>query len=1019
MKKLLCLPISLFAVYAFAQVDVKGKVVMGDSQEPVAYAEVTSVENPQETTMTDADGNFNLHLTADAGTLNILSMEGVSTSILYEGNDNLTITLDPTQFRLNDIVAIGYGNVDKADLSTAVGQVKNLETISDRPVTNLSEFLQGNIAGVTVLSQGGDPTASPEITIRGKGTFNTEPVLYVVDGVPYSGPAINPTDIESVSILKDAAAASIYGAQAAGGVIVINTKKGKSGKPQINLNVSTSFNEVNNLPTPLNAQQQADTYILAAQNAGEQPNEAHLASKNPWGQVTRTNWLEEIFRTGMMNRVSVDMSGATDNLNYFTSVEYLDKEGVLLGTDFKRLAVRSKGDIDITDNLKTGVNLYYSHSDAKGTNTNSGYSGTILNAMWMPSAAPVYDEKGNYHGTVPNELVDYAGAYGEVYNPVAQLLRPTVTSPLKNFNGTGYISYEIIDGLSAKSTIGYNTENNHYKRFIPRIPELGRTDPQNYLHESFSESSKWTWDNQLSYDQTFERHSINLTAIHSAQEEIYDYSYQQGRNFSSEEPFNQYMEAAGELYDTPVNTHDVIRFNSVIGRLMYDFGKKYYLTASIRRDETSKANPEGDFQTGIFPAFSGAWRISKEDFFNSSFINELKIRGSWGKLGNVYPLSAYPYDVPLRRGNVVLGADGTYDYQGVYAALQSNPNISWEKTTSYDIGLDAELFHRNLTFTFDYYQKITEDLILEGLPDHHIGLDASKVNGGEVKNTGFEFSVNYLGQTETFNYNIGANLNINNNELVNLDGYAFGDIDYIAHGNNVRGTLYPYQTGVGQSLYSYFLIPHMGLFQSQEDVNNHTDSNGNLIQPDAKAGDIKFKDVNGDGTIDNKDKVYKGSYNPDFTYAINLGFEYKGFDFKALVQGVSGVEVFNAFKYETYNASLNGFNLDSRVLDAWSPTNTGSHIPRISTKDDNQNFGKASDWYLEDGSYVRLKNVTIGYTLPKFSEWLNQARIYVSAENLFTITDYSGMDPEVGGIGLDNGQYPLSKVYSFGFNINF
>lgn len=996
-------------------------IVVDELQDAIPGVSV-AVKGSDIGTITNINGKYSIKV--PVGESLVFSFIGMKAQeIVVSGQSIINITMQPEDVQIDEIVAIGYGSSKKSDITTSVSQLGDIDKSTERPVSTLQDFMQGKVAGVTVSQNGGDPTASPDVYIRGRGSVNDEPVLYIVDGLPYTGPALNPNDIESVSILKDAAASSIYGAQAAGGVIVIKTKKGRQGQAHINLNMSTSYNVPTNLPTPLNAKEQSQVYTIAAQNDAVAVNSAHNPTLNPWGQVSRTNWIDEIFRTGRIKRVSLDVSGASEKINYYTSAEYLTKEGILLGTKSERYAVRSKGDIYLTENITAGVNLYYSRTQAKGTGTKSGYAGTILNAIYMPSAASVYDNNGNYGGVVPQSLVKFAGAYGEVYNPVAQLLRPTESSPLDNFNGTAYLSYNIINGLKIRTAFAYNITQNHFKRFVPRIPEIGRANEQNYLYESRTNRMAWTWDNQITYNKIFGRHSINLTLVHSAQESNYDYFFIEGRNFSSEESFNQFMSAAGEIYGSPADNKYKVRNNSLIGRFMYNYAQRYYLSANIRRDETSKLNPNDDYQIGIFPAFSVAWRISKENFFDIPFINELKIRASWGKVGNVSPLAPYAFDATLSTNKVIIGKDGKLDSQAIYADVQSNSKLKWETTESYDIGLDAEFFNNKLSLIFDYFNKTTKDLLLKGLPDKHQGSKPSYVNGGVVENKGFELSIDFNNNIGSdFEYNFGVNFSMIKNELVNLDGYSINGVEYIVNKENVRSTLYPYTTDksmIGHELYSYYLVPQVGIFQTQAEIDSYTDAKGNKIQPNAKPGDFKFQDTNQDGTIDDKDKVYSGSYMPDFTYGFNISLRYKRLDISMLFQGVQGVKIFNAYKYETYNAGLQGFNLDNRVLNAWSENNTGSDIPRLSTKDANHNFGTTSDWYLEDGSYFRLKNLTIGFTLPKFTSLISNAKVYISAENVFTLTKYSGMNPEVGYNGMDNGRYPLSKIFSMGLNIKF
>ncbi|SFW27562.1 SusC/RagA family TonB-linked outer membrane protein [Cellulophaga fucicola] len=999
-----------------AQVTVKGTVVSNADGMPISGAAITIKGKTTTGTATDFDGNFLLELKEENGVLVISSLGFASKEIAYSGNQTVSIGLDEATNSLDEVVLIGYGSTKKGDLTSAIGSATNVGTITSRPVTNYKEFLQGNIAGVTVLSSGGDPTSTASIKIRGIGTLNSEAPLVVVDGLPYSGPEINPNDIASISVLKDAASAAIYGAQAASGVIVIETKKGKVGKPRLSVNYYTGIKTAANLPTPLTAQQQSEVYNLAADNAGTPRQSAHDAAQNPYGQENRTNWIDAIFRDAVVNNLNVDLSGAGDKYNYYTSFAFRDREGVLEGTSSQNYSLRLKSDFNITDKITVGENIYFSRDEAYGTNTDNPYSGTIINAIYMPSASPTRYEDGSFAGVVPESLSQFAGAYGDVYNPLSLLLRPTKESPSTFINANVYFKYDLLDGLSFKSSYSYSYRDSKRKEFYPRVPELGRSNSQNTLLQENSTQNKWIWDNQLTYNKTFGDHSLNATAIYSAQNTKGDFISLRGTGFSSEESFNQYLQNA-ELLNKPSNNPFEEALTSAIGRVMYNYKSKYYISGSIRTDESSRLAEEN--QTDTFTSVSAGWRISNESFFNVDAINDLKFRASWGEIGNIQSIRGYyPFDVPVASGNVVMGENGAYfDTVGSYVQRNANRNLKWETSESLDIGLDAALFNNSLSLTVDYFEKTTKGMIIPGLADVNQGIDPADVNGGQVKNTGLEVSATYTNTNGELNYSINANATSIKNELENLDGYASIGQDVFYHSDNVRSVLVPYQTKVGGALYTPYLIPQLGIFNTQAEIDAHS-KDGNLIQPNAQPGDFKFQDTNNDGKIGSEDRVYFDSYQPKITYNLGANLDYKGFDLGIILQGVGGVKAFNGYKFTTYNAALSGYNLDNRVLDAWSPTNTNASIPIISTKDDNKNFGTASSWYLEDASYVRIKNISLGYTFSnKVMDKLSQGsslRMYVSGENLVTFTNYSGLDPEVGGKGLDIAKYPVAKTFTLG-----
>lgn len=1004
----------------FSQTTIKGTVV--SKTDGMAIPDVSIIPNGQTSigTATDFNGNFILEIDSIKGALSFSALGFETKQIYYNNSSVIKIELDEALSNLDEVLLIGYGTAKKGDITSAISKVENIETIASRPVNNFIDFLQGNVSGVTVLQNGGDPSSSGKIVIRGTGSLNpdSENVLTVVDGVPYYGPAINPNDIASVSVLKDGAASSVYGALASSGVILIETKKGKTGKPRISIDTYTGFKSVTNLPTALNAKQQADIYDIAADNAGDPRQSAHNALQNPWGQTTRTNWIDAIFRDALTVNVNANISGAGEDYNYLTSFSHNTTEGVLLGTESERYSFRIKSDFDLSNKFVIGENVYFSQTNAVGANTSSGYSGTIINSIYMPSAAPIRDETGKFHGVVPFNLSQFAGAYGDVFNPVALLLRPTENRPSTYINANVYLDYKIATGLKFKTSFSYATTHRGIKKFEPVRPELGRTNLTNSLTQSNSVDNTWIWDNQLSYIKSFGNHNLDLTTIHSAQSQKFESLSQRGENFSSEEPFNQFLENASVIR-IPFSNAFERALRSIIGRVMYNYDNRYYVSGSYRQDESSRlflTNQKDEFYSATL-----AWRISNEKIFKNELINDLKLRASFGQQGNINSVESYSFDIPLGSGIEIIGENGDRENRSVFERIRSNPDLTWETSESINLGVDALLIKNTLSFTIDYFEKRTKDMLLPDNGYVHIGLAAGIVNGGEILNKGLEFNINYQNNIGDLKFSVNANaFSLLKNELISLNGSSDTYDSPQTDDTSVRQVLRPFRSKVGEELFSYFLVPYQGIFQNQAEIDTYT-NDGNLIQPNARPGDFKFSDSNNDGQITADDRVYMGSYQPDFTYNIGLNLEYKGLDLHMIVQGVSGSKVYNGYKYSTYNASLQGYNLDNNVLNAWTPTHTNTDIPRISTKDDNSNFGTNSSWYLENASYLRLKNVTIGFNFPdNVLDTLIQdssLRIYVSAENLFTITDYTGIDPEVGGFGLDVARYPISRTISAGLSL--
>jgi TonB-linked SusC/RagA family outer membrane protein len=1001
---------------SFAQTTLTGKVTDA-GQMPIVGATIY-IEGTIIGTTSSIDGDFSLETNVAEGNL-VVSFIGYTTLKLpFNSSQNFAIVLDEDQTSLDEVMVIGYGSSKKRDLTNAVSSVSFLEQIANRPVSNFNDFLQGNVAGVTVVQQGGDPTAMANIVIRGVPSINSRDVLWVVDGMPYYGGAINPNDIESVSVLKDAASQAIYGAQAAGGVILVTTKSGKLGKTAVEIDVYTGVQQGVNLPTALTAEQQNWAYNAAADNSGAVRNPARDAQLNPWGNVNRTNWMDEIFRSAKVYSTNVSLSGGSEKAKYSTSVNYLDKEGLLLGTSLKRLNSRLKTEFNLSDKITIGQNLYVIREEAIGTNTSSAYSGAIINAIYMPSAAPVYDENGLFHGVAPQNSI-YAGAYGDVYNPVALLKRPTTTHPKTTIDANIYGEYQIFKGLKYRTSYAVNQVSSDYKKFTPKIPENGRPSEMNYLVQEWSQVNRWVWDNQVSYAKSLGNHNVDFTGVYSAQFTKYESNNVSAQNFAREEEWYQYLVNAGSITNYGSAVYEDA-LTSLIGRLRYNFDEKYYLSASIRKDRTSRFSNANN--SDVFPSISGAWTISNESFMsNMNALNLLKIRASWGKIGDVSSAAYYAYNVPMSSQRPTMGAGNAQLVPGYYVNKQSNKNIKWETTESFNIGADISALQGKIELTTDYFHKYTRDMIMTNAADAHLGVsEGPDENVGTVLNKGIEFQLAHKNSMGNYRYSVAANATYIKNELVDLNNYSS---DYIYEGTNVRGTLYPYRSEPGQELYSFYLITNEGTFKSQKEINEHVGPDGQLIQPNAQPGDLKFKDENNDGVINDEDRTYKGNAFPDFTYGFNLSAGYKGFGLSAVIQGVAGAKLFNGYKYSTYNAALQGYNLDNRVLNAWSPTNSDSDIPMLRSDDPNNNFGTNSDWYLEDANYVRLKNVTLSYDLPAhiISKVANGSsiRFYVSAENLLTITEYSGLDPEVGGIGLDMGNYPLARTFSAGLSMKF
>ena len=962
-------------------------VVTDDTGQPLPGASII-VKGTSRGATTDFDGNYTLTLENEDAIILVSYIGFTTQEIPVNGQVEINVQLVADAALLDEVVLVGYGSVARKDLTGAVATVDN---IGSRPVTSTEEALQGSVSGVTVVSSGGDPNSTPSIKIRGIGTFNDESPLYVVDGVPYYGGPINPFDIETLTVLKDASSQAIYGVKAAGGVILITTKKGKNGKLSFDFNHFTGFSNVDQ-PKALSAADR-EKYLDIARN-NDDPSFV-LPPDSSYNQITRTNWIDEVFRTGITQNYDIGARGGNDKYKFATSLGYNDKEGTLINTEATRMTFRINSEFKVNDKLKIGENISYTRTEGNsaftGTTVNGtqSYNGIILQSILTHPETPVFDENGNYSDLLSVSTI----------HPVSTLERLDIENITEDLYANLYFDYKILDGLKLRSNFGINSKTNNFKEFKPTSPELSKTTiTDNSLDHATSKQIDWALETTLNYNKTFNNvHNLTLLAGNTFQRfQREDFSIT-GRTFPFETNSARELVNATE-FTNPLTSYGASSLLSYFGRAIYGYDGKYLITASVRRDGTSKIpKAVSDNTWGTFPAVAVAWRASEEGFLNESkTISNLKLRASWGIIGNINALSNFATSPQLSLIPTVLG-ESSDKSNGFAANTRADLDIKWELTESLNFGLDLGLFNNALTLTADYFIKDTDDLIFQ-LPVSSLeGINENPfTNSGKVRNKGYELSLSHEKSDGEFTYRISGNLSKIDNEVLEL-----GDGNEIFHQNNVA-SLQPLRSVVGQPLFSYFVVETDGL-----------DANGDLV----------FIDRNDDDVINDNDKVYKGSAFPDLTYALTGSFEYKNFDLNIFFQGVSGSTAFNGFKLSSVYSIGQGnefINLSADAIDTWHPGNTGSSNFRLSERDDNANLTTASDFWLEDTSYLRLKNITVGYTFNKL-KLIDRLRVYVTGENLITITDYSGLDPEVGlsNNGLDGGQYPVAKVFTFGVNLAF
>lgn len=1015
---------------------IRGTVV--DAQgNPIIGASVI-VKGTNRGASTDLDGNFALR--ANANELLVVTYVGYNTEEVMAGKADRVVLRENAEV-LEEVVVLGYGAAQKKqDLSASVGVVADVDKLSQRAVTSAEGMLQGQLPGVTITADGGDPTSTPSIVIRGQGSRNGDAVLWVVDGIP-GAPIPSVNDIESIVVLKDAASAAIYGATSgAGGCVLVTTKKAKAGATSISYDGIYGVRAVANRPHGLSATEQLQVRNTAFKAAGQDDlANQWTATANPWLAENNTDWTNEIFRNAMYQRHNVVLNTGTDAAKNRLSYAYDGDEGTLVNTYKRSHTIHYNGSFDINKYVNISEDLTWRNTNAQGANTWSAENGILMNAIYMPSSAKVYNEDGTYGGTTTLAHVSQAGMHGDAINPVRLLRAQNQYNKTSDVWTTTTLTLQnIVPGLKFTSRFTYNISNNYYKTFTPMRPEVGKPNNNNELKEGSSRYAKWMTENTLTYDKTFGKHTVGALLSTTADRRYTRGLDATGSAFASETEALQYFLYSGNTSVTDFLTGPDANV-AIVARLAYSFNDRYFVTASWRRDYAGRLPKDHNY--GDFPAVTAAWKISNEKFFHKSdAVSLLKLRASWGRVGNLgsIPLNYKSSVLPIHERVL----KGEYSNQAAQYGLMNgtvwgnfysnttalNTALTWETSEQWDLGLDAAFLSDRLNVSLDYFSKRTYNLIQQQTMNWPttIGVDPMYVNLGEITNKGFEAQISWSDKiNRDWSYFVNANFSYLSNKvkstgLVDADGKP-GVWTSNTSFKNLTGF---YQTAEGEPVNSFFLIKTDGIFQSDAEAAAYVDKDGNRIQPNAKAGDLKFVDYDGDGKITTDDRQYCGSAAPKITYALNLGFTYRDLSVSAMFQGVGGAKALFVGKSVVLNENLGNFNRWNKILDAWSPENTGSKIPRINAADNNGNFTTASDYFLEDASYLRLKNLTIGYDFTRLIRKCSHLAgrnssfyAYVSGENLFTITKYTGMDPECGG--YDTMKYPVSRVFSLGVRLTY
>lgn len=1015
--------------FALAQEVVKGKVI-STNKKPLQGVTVT-VSETGTTTTTDKNGEYEIKNTEKGNTL-IFSLTDYEGTELKVNNPEINITLTSIKEKsIDEVVMIGYTRQKKADITGAISVV-DMKDINKQTEPNLVKSMQGRIAGVNITTDGSPSGGNTKILIRGVGTLNNTDPLYVIDGVPTKSGMheLNSNDIESIQVLKDAASASIYGSRAANGVIIITTKKGKKGKMRIDLNYYTAYSEYANKTKVLNAKQFGQVLWQANINDGINPNLNNLSYTFDWGvqngiptlynmyvpeyldaaktiKSTNTNWYNEISRTGQANSVDVEVSNSSEKGSYFFSTAYYNNDGIVKFTNFKRLSARINTSYNFFDGkLKIGENFTINRT---GEVSDPGVLDPALRALPI---IPVHTVDGiGWGGPV--------GGMNDRQNPV-RLLEYNKDNAYKYLRlfGNVYAELQPVKNLNIKSSFGVDYSN-YYKRNLQRSYVSGYLqNTKNAVNIDQSTNDKWTWSNTAQYITKAGNHNFDILGGVEMYQDTFDNSWLRKEGFLIENPDYMYPGAGtGEAYNGGSSTRYSLL--SYFGKFSYDYDQKYLFSATLRYDGSSRFGKNNRF--GTFPAFSAGWKISKENFFknNISFISDFKIRLGWGQTGNqeisneaVYALYLANYAGDNPTWNTSYGT--AYDISGAgsgllnsgFIAIQSkNDNLKWETTTQSNLGLDFGFFKQKLTGSIDLYKKVTDDILV--LPPYLaiIGEGGNKwINGASMENKGIEFSLTYQNSTQFgLKYDVSGNIAMNKNMITNLP-------DEVKNNYGGNGTT---DNILGRPINSMFGYVADGLFRTQNELNNSAE------QPGKGLGRIRYADLNNDGIINDKDRTWIGNPNPRFTYGLNINLSFKNFDISTFWQGVGDVDVINAKKYQTDFWSVDdvGSNKGTRLLNAWSPQNPNSNIPAVTTVDSNAE-SRLSTYYVENGSYLKLRVLQIGYTLQKSvsdNYGISNFRLYTSVQNLWTIKskNFTGVDPETPAFG-----YPLPLTVNFGVNIS-
>ncbi|MBD5284305.1 MAG: TonB-dependent receptor [Bacteroides sp.] len=1039
---LLLLLTTVLSLGAFAQTTtVSGVITSSEDGEPLIGATV-KVKGTTVGTTTDIDGNYTIKVDAN-GTLQFSYMgyEGVDRQV--KGQSTINVVMDPQQDLLDEVVVVGYGTVKKSDLTGSVASV-NADKLNKTPAASLSNALQGQVAGVTVNSLTGRPGAGAEVRIRGVGTVNGSSPIYVVDGVIADDiNFLSPNDIEHIEVLKDASATAIYGARGANGVIIVTTKTGSLSQPtHITFNGYIGFQQRWKKLDVMNAKDYADTYVAINGNASAKKYYAenglngwlnlyqslrssdfyptvYNPETNPTGfdySQVNTDWQDEVFRTGLIQNYHLAIDGGSDKATYSLSGSWFGQEGIIIGSDYQRFTGRLNTTFQAFPWLKVGENVTFMSSVAKnayesGDNSESAGANIISAAFAMAPWDPTHYPAGyvNRNGEDMGGRISAGSAYKNVTNPFSMVEYSNPKSTNERFVGNFFLDLTPIKHFVLHSSFSFDYRITRDKSFSEQyvVSSYDKRD-KNFLSSSISRAAYWNNDNILTYSNDFGKNSITAMAGFTVEEYNYYSIGNSGANILNPDERNWYLSQVTEDFGTPSDGVSRNRRQSWLGRVNYSFDSKYLVTVNFRADGSSKF---AENRWGYFPSTALAWRISRESWLQDvSWLSDLKIRAGWGKVGNDNIGNDAFVQNMFNNGptfvDYVLGAGQTL-VNGAAVLTWVNNGGHWENTEQWSAGVDFRFWNGLLSGSVELFLRDTNDMLMAVIAPAHVGNRYSATaNVGKVRNKGLEISLDHQYEVnKNFRYSIGGNISFIDNKLTQLNGGApiYSNYQQVQVVNQ------------GFPLYYFWGYQYDGIFRSDDEV-LETYKGYTADSTPFHAGDAKYRDNNGDGVIDDNDRVYLGSSIPKVNYGINIGAYYRDFDLQLFFQGVGGSKIYNQMRHRLESNGTTSV-LSPIMKDAWTVDNPDGSIPNPK----NSINYYVSDRFLENGDYFRLKNLQIGYSLPQSvlgKSGITQCRFYVQGSNLFTITKYKGYDPEVNG-GVDYGNYPQSRTFLFGVNLTY